>query len=55
MAGGGGRCQSVTGVTRWLVDTGPAADRQWLISDHPDQAWVRGLWPDLPVDPRAET
>ena len=37
------------------VMAGPAADRQWLISDHPDQAWVRGLWPDLPVDPRAET
>jgi 5-deoxy-glucuronate isomerase len=34
------------------VMAGPAADRQWLISDHPDQAWVRGLWPELPVDPR---
>ena len=34
------------------VMAGPAADRQWLISDHPDQTWVRGLWPGLPVDPR---
>lgn len=34
------------------VMAGPAADRQWLISDHPDQTWVRGLWPELPVDPR---
>jgi 5-deoxy-glucuronate isomerase len=36
------------------VMAGPADDRQWLISDHPDQAWVRGLWPGLPVDPRVE-
>lgn len=36
------------------VMAGPAADRQWLISDHPDQAWVRGLWPDLAVDPRVQ-
>ena len=34
------------------VMAGPAADRRWLISDHPDQTWVRGLWPGLPVDPR---
>lgn len=26
--------------------------RTWQISDHPDQAWVRGTWPDQPVDPR---
>ena len=36
------------------VMAGPAADRQWLISDHPDQTWVRDLWPDLPVDPRVK-
>lgn len=34
------------------VMAGPATDRQWLISDHPDQTWVRGLWPGLPVDAR---
>lgn len=34
------------------VMAGPVGDHQWLISDHPDQTWVRGLWPDLPVDPR---
>lgn len=34
------------------VMAGPAEDRQWLISDHPDQTWVRGLWPELPLDPR---
>ncbi|MBI4899822.1 MAG: 5-deoxy-glucuronate isomerase [Actinobacteria bacterium] len=36
------------------VMAGPAADRQWLISDHPAQTWVRGLWAHLPVDPRVE-
>jgi 5-deoxy-glucuronate isomerase len=34
------------------VMAGPAADRQCLISDHPEQAWVRDLWPHLAVDPR---
>jgi 5-deoxy-glucuronate isomerase len=37
------------------VMAGPVGDHQWLISDHPDQTWVRGLWPDLPVDPRVLT
>jgi 5-deoxy-glucuronate isomerase len=36
------------------VMAGPAADRQWLISDHPDQSWVRSLWADLPLDARVE-
>ncbi len=34
------------------VMAGPAADRQWLITDHPEQTWVRSLWPDLGLDPR---
>jgi 5-deoxy-glucuronate isomerase len=34
------------------VMAGPADDRTWLICDHPDQAWIRGSWPDQPVDPR---
>ncbi|GGS88128.1 MULTISPECIES: 5-deoxy-glucuronate isomerase [Streptomyces] len=34
------------------VMAGPAADRAWLISDHPDHAWVRATWPGQPVDPR---
>lgn len=37
------------------VMAGPSDDREWLISDHPDQTWVRGLWPGLPVDPRLLT
>ncbi|GAA4932579.1 5-deoxy-glucuronate isomerase [Streptomyces coeruleoprunus] len=34
------------------VMAGPAAEREWLIRDHPDHAWIRGTWPDRPVDPR---
>lgn len=37
------------------VMAGPSDDREWLISDHPDQTWVRGLWSDLPVDARLLT
>jgi 5-deoxy-glucuronate isomerase len=28
------------------------AGRAWLISDHPDQTWVRTTWADQDVDPR---
>ena len=34
------------------VMAGPEAERAWLIRDHPDHAWVRGTWPEQPVDPR---
>ncbi|MBA4860740.1 5-deoxy-glucuronate isomerase [Streptomyces sp. PSKA54] len=34
------------------VMAGPGADRDWLICDHPDHAWIRGSWEDQPVDPR---
>ncbi|MEU9119402.1 5-deoxy-glucuronate isomerase [Streptomyces sp. NPDC048506] len=34
------------------VMAGPGAERQWLICDHPDHGWIRGTWPDQPVDPR---
>lgn len=34
------------------VMAGPAPGRRWLISDHPEQAWVRATWTDLAVDPR---
>ncbi|WP_434811711.1 5-deoxy-glucuronate isomerase [Microbacterium sp. bgisy189] len=26
--------------------------RAWKVTDDPGQAWVRELWPDLPVDER---
>ncbi|OIJ67778.1 5-deoxy-glucuronate isomerase [Streptomyces mangrovisoli] len=34
------------------VMAGPDPERAWLISDHPDHAWIRGTWPGQPVDPR---
>ncbi|MEV4927702.1 5-deoxy-glucuronate isomerase [Streptomyces roseoverticillatus] len=34
------------------VMAGPGAEREWLIRDHPDHAWIRGTWPGQPVDPR---
>jgi len=34
------------------VMAGPGAERAWLICDDPAHAWIRGTWPDQPVDPR---
>ena len=34
------------------VMAGPGEQRAWLISDHPDQAWVRGSWAGQHLDPR---
>ncbi len=34
------------------VMAGPGAERDWLIRDHPDHAWIRATWPGTPVDPR---
>ncbi|MCM3266624.1 MULTISPECIES: 5-deoxy-glucuronate isomerase [Streptomyces] len=34
------------------VMAGPDPERAWLISDHPDHAWIRGTWPARPVDAR---
>ncbi|HEX8487269.1 MAG TPA: 5-deoxy-glucuronate isomerase, partial [Propionibacteriaceae bacterium] len=31
---------------------GEGDQRAWLISDHPDQGWVRGTWPSQEIDPR---
>jgi 5-deoxy-glucuronate isomerase len=36
------------------VMAGPADERAWLISDHPEQTWVRETWTDQPTDPRLE-
>ncbi|MET1005833.1 MAG: 5-deoxy-glucuronate isomerase [Propionibacteriaceae bacterium] len=30
----------------------PGEERAWLISDHPDQGWIRDTWSDQDVDPR---
>ncbi|WP_250298503.1 5-deoxy-glucuronate isomerase [Streptomyces sp. NBC_01387] len=34
------------------VMAGPGAEREWLISDHPDHAGIRTAWESQPVDPR---
>jgi 5-deoxy-glucuronate isomerase len=34
------------------VMAGPGAEREWLICDDPDHAWVRGTWADQKIDPR---
>ncbi|MGK5548629.1 5-deoxy-glucuronate isomerase [Streptomyces sp. URMC 127] len=34
------------------VMAGPGPEREWLIRDHPDHAWIRGTWPAQAVDPR---
>ncbi|MFH9225113.1 5-deoxy-glucuronate isomerase [Streptomyces lydicus] len=34
------------------VMAGPGETREWLICDHPDHGWIRGTWPEQPVDPR---
>ncbi|MEW2399011.1 5-deoxy-glucuronate isomerase [Streptomyces sp. NPDC046862] len=34
------------------VMAGPDPDRAWLICDHPEHTWIRGTWPQQPVDPR---
>ncbi|MGP4113551.1 5-deoxy-glucuronate isomerase [Streptomyces sp. 4N509B] len=34
------------------VMAGPDPERRWLISDHPDHAWIRGSWERQAVDAR---
>ncbi|MFD9407870.1 5-deoxy-glucuronate isomerase [Streptomyces sp. NPDC059989] len=30
----------------------PGEEREWLIRDHPDHAWIRETWPGQEIDPR---
>ena len=34
------------------VMAGPGVEREWLICDHPDHAWIRGTWGDAGKDAR---
>ena len=34
------------------VMAGPGSEREWKITDHPEQAWVRTSWADQTFDPR---
>lgn len=49
-----GPCVAAPGFDMFYLNVmaGPGEERAWLISDHPDQAWVRGTWRDQQVDPR---
>ena len=49
-----GPCVAAPGFDMYYLNVmaGPGAERAWKISDHPDQAWVRGTWESETVDPR---
>jgi 5-deoxy-glucuronate isomerase len=34
------------------VMAGPDPGRRWMITDHPDQAWIRSTWSAMPLDAR---
>jgi 5-deoxy-glucuronate isomerase len=41
-----GPCVAAPGFDMYYLNVmaGPSAERAWKITDHPDQAWVRGTW-----------
>lgn len=49
-----GPCVAAPGFDMYYLNVmaGPAEERAWLISDHPDQGWVRSTWDHQPIDPR---
>jgi 5-deoxy-glucuronate isomerase len=49
-----GPCAAAPGHDMYYLNVmaGPGDERAWLITDHPDQAWVRETWADQPVDAR---
>jgi 5-deoxy-glucuronate isomerase len=49
-----GPCVAAPGYDMYYLNimAGPSDERAWLISDHPDQTWVRDTWKSQPVDPR---
>lgn len=49
-----GPCVAAPGYDMYYLNVmaGPSPERAWLISDHPDQTWVRSTWADQAVDPR---
>jgi len=51
-----GPCIAAPGFDMYYLNVmaGPGAERAWLISDHPDHAWVRGTWAGQTIDPRLE-
>lgn len=51
-----GPCTAAPGFDMYYLNVmaGPGAERAWLISDHPDHAWVRDTWAGQAIDPRLE-
>lgn len=51
-----GPCVAGPGFDMYYLNVmaGPAPERAWRISDHPDHAFVRDTWADQPIDPRLE-
>ena len=49
-----GPCTAAPGHDMYYLNVmaGPAPERAWLISDHPDQAWIRSTWEHQEIDPR---
>ena len=49
-----GPCAAAPGHDMYYLNVmaGPGAERAWLISDHPDQTWVRSTWDRQAIDPR---
>jgi 5-deoxy-glucuronate isomerase len=49
-----GPCVAAPGFDMYYLNVmaGPGSERAWKISDHPDQAWVRGTWESQEIDPR---
>ncbi|BBG03285.1 MULTISPECIES: 5-deoxy-glucuronate isomerase [Pseudonocardia] len=49
-----GPCAAAPGHDMYYLNVmaGPGDERAWLITDHPDQAWVRDTWADQAVDSR---
>jgi 5-deoxy-glucuronate isomerase len=49
-----GPCVAAPGFDMYYLNVmaGPGAERAWKITDHPDQAWVRGTWESQAVDRR---
>jgi 5-deoxy-glucuronate isomerase len=49
-----GPCAAAPGHDMYYLNVmaGPGPERAWLISDHPDQTWVRDTWMSQQVDPR---
>jgi len=49
-----GPCVAAPGFDMYYLNVmaGPGAERAWKITDHPEQAWVRGTWASQAIDPR---